>query len=116
MITLPFVPSVPFYTFTTTIEDAPYNFNVRWNTRDAAWYFDVTSEDGTVLREGVKVVLGAFLGRACTLAFFEKGVLVARDSTDAGIDAKFDDIGTRVQVFYMTALELRAMLDGEVTI
>lgn len=113
MVVLPFVPSVPFYTFTTTIEGEPYLFKVRWNSRDSAWYFDVLTDDGEVLREGIKVVLGAYLGRVSTERFFETGVLWAIDTTSQAKEATFDDIGTRVEIRYYSALEVQALLDGQ---
>jgi len=113
MVVLPFIPSVPFYTFTTTIEDEPYSFKVRWNSRDEAWYFDVSTDDGEVLRQGVKVVLGTYLGRACTEKFFELGVLWAIDTTSQAKEATFDDIGTRVEVRYYSAVEVQALFDGQ---
>lgn len=113
MIVLPFLPSVPFYTFTTTIEEKPYLFRVRWNGRDSAWYFDVETDDGQVIRQGVKVVLGTYLGRASAEEFFTQGVLWAFDTTSQAKDATFDDIGTRVQVRYYSALEVQGILDGQ---
>lgn len=114
MIALPFIPSVPVYSFSTSINGASFNFDVRWNTRDAAWYFDVSTEEGVVLRQGVKIVLGAYLGRVSDSDLFTQGVFVARDTSGQGLDATFDDLGTRVEVLYLTALEIQGMLNGEI--
>lgn len=113
MIVLPFIPSVADYTFTTTIESVAHRFRVRWNSRDQAWFFDVETEDGVVLRQGVKIVLGAFLGRGGTEGIFADGVIVARDTTSQAKEAGFDDITTRVEVLYLTALEVQGILEGE---
>lgn len=113
MVILPFVPSVPYYEFTTTLESSVVKFRVRWNERDAAWYFDCELDDGTVLRQGVKVVLGTYLGRACNTSIFAQGAIVAHDMTKQARDAGYDDIGERVQVRYYTALELQALQDGQ---
>ncbi len=113
MIALPFLPSIPFQRFTTTIEEEPYDFKVRWNSRDAAWYFDVQTGDGVILRQGVKIVLGTYLGRACTEGFFRTGVLWAVDTTSQAREATFDDLGTRVEVRYYSALEVQGLLDGQ---
>ena len=116
MIALPVIPNVAYYTFSTVIETEVYTFVFRWNVRDASWYFDCTMEDGTVLQQGVRVVLGAYLGRACTQGFFNQGVLVARDTSGQGLEAKFEDFGTRVELLYLSALDIQAMLDKEVSV
>lgn len=113
MIVLPFVPSEPFYQFATVIEDQNYVFDVRWNGRDSAWYFDVQTETNEVIRRGIKVVLGAYLGRVSTHALFENGAIVALDTSRKQVDATFDDIGVRVFVLYLTALELQALINGD---
>lgn len=106
---IPFQPSLPFYTFSTTIDNVEYVFNVRWNGRDGAWYFDVSEVDNVPIASGVKVVLGGFLGRAINHPLFRDGVIVAVDTSDAGKDATFDDIGTRVQVMRLTLDEVLAL-------
>lgn len=106
---LPFQPSIPFYTFSTTIENVEYLFNVRWNGRDGAWYFDVSEVDNTPIVSGVKVVLGCFLARATDHALFRDGVLVTVDTSDAGRDAGFDDLGTRVQVMRLSLDEVLSL-------
>lgn len=117
MLSLPFIPSVPHYTFKTVISEVPYDFEVHWNPRDASWYFSVFNESGVALRQGVRVVLGVYLGRAGTDDLFNNGVFIARDSTKQGKEAGFDDIGIgqRVEVLYLTALEVQGILDGELT-
>jgi hypothetical protein len=115
MIALPLIPSVSHYSFATTIENETYAFTMRWNARDAAWYMDVFTEAGDVLRQGVKVVLGAYLGRASSDGFFNKGVLVARDTSGQGVEAGYNDLGTRVEVVYLSALDIQAMLNNEVS-
>lgn len=108
-IILPFVPSIPFYEFGTTLDNVEYIFNVRWNGRDEAWYFDVNESDGTPIVRGVKVVLGGYLGRWVEHPLFREGVLVAVDLSDAGQDAGFDDFGTRVVVMRMTLDEVLSL-------
>lgn len=114
MVILPFVPSVPYSEFTTTLENETYVFRQRWNERDQAWYFDVSVENGDVVRQGVKVVLGTYLGRASNVGIFAQGAIIALDMTKQARDATYDDIGERVQVRYYTALELQAFEDGQI--
>lgn len=106
---IPFQPSIPFYRFSTTIENVEYVFDARWNGRDSAWYFDVSGVDNTPIVSGVKVVLGTYLGRTVDHPLFRDGVIVAVDTSDAGLDASFDDLGTRVQVMRLTLDEVLSL-------
>ena len=103
---IPVVPSVPNYRFSTSIDDATYIFDFRWNTREAAWFFDISEADETSILQGVKVVLGMYLGRRSTHRFFRDGVLVAKDTTAKGVEATLDDLGIRVQLLRFTAGEI----------
>lgn len=102
---LPFIPSDPNYQFQCSLDDQTYTFDVRWNNRDQAWYFDMLDSDGKAIILGVKIVLGTFLGRKSAHPFFSNNVLVAIDSTLTNQDATLDDLGTRVFVKHMTLPE-----------
>lgn len=105
MLILNFQPSVPAYRFGTSIEQVPYIFDVRWNSRAAAWYFDVLEQDETPIVLGVKVVLGAHIGRRSQHVLFRRGTIVAIDTTQQGREAAVDDLGTRVEVRYAPLAE-----------
>lgn len=102
---LPVAPSDPNNQFQVSLNDDVYTFDVRWNTRDEAWYFDLTDAEGRVIVAGVKIVLGALLGRRSSHPFFRQNVLVAIDTTLENRDPGFDDLGTRVLLKHMTAGE-----------
>lgn len=106
---IPFAPSIPFYRFATTLDNVEYVFDVRWNGRDEAWYFDVSEADGTAIASGLKIVLGTYFGRWVEHPLFREGVIVAVDLSDAGVDAKFDDLGTRVVVMRMGLEEVLSL-------
>lgn len=97
-IQIPFQPSVADYRLETDIEGVPYLFDVRWNSRDAAWYFDVSEIDETQIAVGIKVVLGCYLGVTRNHTLFRDGVFVAVDLSGNRQDAGYDDLGARVQV------------------
>ena len=103
---LPFEPSTPFYTVSTTLSGTVYILNVRWNGRDEAWYFDLLASDGSPIRIGIKVVLGALLGGRCVDPRFPPGRIIAGDLSGEGRDATIDDIGRRVMVYYYENAEL----------
>lgn len=103
---LPFQPSIPNYRFETILNDLPYVFDVRWNERDSAWYFDLYEEDTHPIELGIKVVIGTYLGRTSTHPLFARGVLAVIDTSGAYEDAGFDDLGTRVEVRYYDIADL----------
>lgn len=99
---LPLVPSVPSYRVGTQLDGVQYVLDVRWNGRDGAWYMDILDEAAVAIRSGVKIVLGAFLGRRTVNPAFPAGLLVAADLSGEGRDATLDDLGTRVVVYFYT--------------
>lgn len=94
------------YRFGATIESTPYLFDVRWNSRDAAWYMDVLEASEQPIVLGIKLVLGAYLGRRSNHRLFKRGVFMMLDTSDAGRDATYDDLGERVILVYMPIDEL----------
>lgn len=105
-IQIPVLPSVGSYRFATVIETVAYIFDVRWNTRDQAWYLDVLEVDETPIMRGMKILLGVYLGRRSSHPLFMNGVLVASDMSAQGKEAGFDDLGTRVLLQYIPVLDL----------
>lgn len=103
---LPLIPSVARYDFATVLAGTTFVFEVYWNERDAAWYFDLLAEDETPIRYGVKILLGSPLGRRSVSPLFPQGVLLASDLSGEERDATFDDLGVRVVVYFFTADEL----------
>ena len=98
--TLPFVPSIAHYDFSTVLDGTPFKFEVRWNGRDGAWYMDLLDEEGVGIVAGVKIVLGALLGGRIVDQRFPRGVFQADDTSGEGREAAFDDLGTRVRVLF----------------
>lgn len=107
-VDLPFVPSIPFYRMGTTLNGSQYIFDLRWNGRDAGWYMDISEQDETPIVNGIKIVLGCYLGRRCSHTLFRDGVFVAIDTAGTRTDAGIDDLGTRVIVRYFTIEEVVA--------
>ena len=106
---IPFVPSLANYTFSTSLEGIMYTFVVRWNQRDAAWYFDLLDASDTPIASGIKIVLGCYLGSTRSYVQpFRSGVFVVNDTSGAGRDAGFDDLGARITVSRYTLDEVFA--------
>lgn len=102
---LPLVPSVPNYRFATTLGADTFVFDVRWNGRAKKWFMDIRDVDANAIRVGVAIVLGAILGGRSADPRMPKGALLASDLSGQGVDAGFDDLGTRVQVYFHPAEE-----------
>lgn len=111
---LPLVPSVPRYDFSTVLDGETFGFTVYWNARDEAWYFDLFAEDETPIRYGVKIVLGSPLGRRTVNPAFPNGIMLAQDLSGEERDAGFDDLGTRVVVYFFTPDDLTELGAGTV--
>ncbi len=111
---LPLIPSVRQYTFDTVLDENPYVVRVTWNDRDEAWYLDIADADRVAIAYGIKVVLGANLGRVNNHKLFDNGALLALDRSGENREAAFDDLGDRVLVVYVTGLELAgALVEGQ---
>ena len=105
---LPLIASTRGYRVGAILDGTPYIFDLHWNGREAAWYMDLLAEDETVIRAGMKLVLGARLGSQSAREDFPGGAFIVMDLSGTGIDAGFDDLGVRVQVWYMTQAEIDA--------
>lgn len=106
-VQLPLEPSVPNYRVGCAIGGRQFIFDVRWNTRSEAWYVDILLEDETPLAHGLKIVLGANLGRRIVDTSRFLGMLSVVDTSGEGRDAGLDDLGTRVQVWFFGLEELQ---------
>lgn len=111
---LPF-ESTPSYRFSTTILNRQFVFDVRWNYREEAWYFDILDEAEEPIILGTKIVLGAMLNRTRDPAF-PRGIIIASDLSNTGQDAGLNDLGDRVQVYFYPEEELELMLTLDETV
>jgi len=103
---IPIVQSNPNYRLQLSIGNAGYLFDFRWNTREGYWYLDVYDVTERPIRTGMKCVVGTFLGRSSQEAPFADGALIVYDTSGKGLDAGLDDFGSRVQMVYLSSLEL----------
>lgn len=106
-VILPFRPSIGNYTFRSILIGVEYRFKVHWNSREEAYYFDVREITNEPIVYGVKAVLGVYFGRETTHPLFRKGAMVCRvPQGDDRREARFEDFGTRVQVWFFTVDEV----------
>jgi hypothetical protein len=109
-----FVPYEGNYRFSATLPtdegSGIYTFDVRWNTRDEAWRFDMYDPDGILMVAGVKIVLNTPLGRRSAHPFFNNNTIRAVDTSLSNLDPGFDDIGYRVQIWHYTTSDIAALM------
>jgi hypothetical protein len=100
---LPFT-SDPAHNFTVALGDVKYFFDVRYNDRSKTWVFDLYDDDTkTPLLKAIQLVLGSDLFEPYN---FGIGSLLVVDESYQSKDATFDDLGTRVKVYWFSADEL----------
>lgn len=98
----------PQYTFLTRLETVPVVFEIRWNDRDKLWHFSLLDDDGNAYFGALRIILGLNLWERCLDPRRPPGALVAYDTSGQGIEAGYADLGTRVQLLYVTSDELSA--------
>ena len=103
---IPFVPSVPFQTIGTVLNNESITIDLHWNTRDEAWYFHLTDDKGDSIIKGIKIVIATPLGRSSAHEFFSRNLLIAMDISGQQREATLDDLGTRVIMLHYTSDEL----------
>lgn len=105
---LPIDQQTSHFTFSTELEGVSYSFSFRWNDRDGAWFMGIGDGSGNPLVAGIKVLLGvALLGRRPAPGL-PPGNIIVIDTTDQDIDAAYEDLGRRIQLYYLTTDEIAA--------
>ncbi len=85
----------------TSLGGQDFIMTFEWNARESAWYLDVADQDDIPIFTAVKVVVNWPLAARCVDPRRPRGVLIAIDSTGAGLDPLQDDLGKRVELFFI---------------
>lgn len=101
-----FTSDYPRYTFQTTLDNIVYNFEVRWNTLNEFWTFDMLDIGNSPILNGVKIVLGYPLIRRFFKTELPGGDIVAVDTTQSLQRVGRQDLGNNVKMVYFTKDEL----------
>lgn len=112
---LPIRSALSSYSFRCLLADVEYSFLFRWNRIESAWFFNILDSANLPIAYGLKLVCGAYIGRAYTHVLFRSGIFVARPTGKDRRDARFDDAGTRVQLWYFTNAEVVAAVIADVS-
>lgn len=105
-ISIPFLLSDTNYRLIVPMEDWTLAFDVRWNSTEEGWYMDIYEEDNSPIAINVKIVLGVTLGRRSHHEFFKDHIITVTDTAGSGLDAGFDDLGSRVLVTITTPSDM----------
>lgn len=102
---LPLDAREPRYRIAVELDDVQVGLVVYWLRRAYGWYLDVQTPEGVELATGIRITPGAVLAMPAAGAGLPPGKLVA-----VGADSySQDDLGTAVQVMYLTAAEVDAV-------
>lgn len=103
---IPIKVTSPDFSFPIELDGATWIFRFRWNHRMEQWRMDVFDAEGNALVRSVGVVINTpLLNRFAYMGNLPPGVLMALDNSGQTLDATYDDFGTRVELFYLTAEE-----------
>lgn len=106
---IPLIPSEPYYSFSMGLDDLTFTFDVRWNSRGEFWVFDLYDSEGEAVQHGNVIMLGNFPLWRVSKANKPSGMFAVVDLSEEGTDATFDDIGTRVALYYYSREEFLAL-------
>lgn len=107
-IPIPTAPIRPYVSLKVTLDGVAFEVRLRWNERAERWFFSLYDAEERTLAPSRAVVLDYPL-----LARFIRGrrrlpagQFVAVDTADTGVEPGLEELGTRVQLVYVTAAEL----------
>lgn len=98
------VSNDPIQSFTIQLGPIKYILYIQWNDRANVWTMDVTAEaSGDVLVTGIPMLLGCDLWQPYLLG---NGSMIVWDENGTGADATFTDLGSRVNVYWISPDEV----------
>jgi hypothetical protein len=108
MVEIPLRADFPCYEFQPELDGVTYTLRVRWNSRESAWYMNISTEDGQIIAAGVKLMLGLPLGSRVRPidARMPQGLFFLLDTSGQTAEADEADLGGRVKLFYLLEDEL----------
>lgn len=106
LIPIPSPPS-PHHSLQVELDGVTYTLDIRWNERDLAWYVELQDAEEQRLVAPRKVVLGfPLFARFYTNPLVPKGQFMAVDTSNTDQEPTLADLGSRVQLVYVTAAEI----------
>lgn len=117
MLIVPTSTTLLDYEQTTTLDGRDYRLQITYNQRADRWYLSIADQDGDPIASGIKLVAEMPLFRSVTDERRPPGLLMCKDLEAAepdfaagertfARDPGREDLGTRHQLWYLTAAEL----------
>jgi hypothetical protein len=107
MLTLGLPTETASYQLRAELEGVSFLIDMHWNERQAAWLMSLATDDGTALVHGVTVVCNRLLLRRYKYRTgMPAGDLMAMDPTRETDTPGYDQLGTTIQLVYVTEAEL----------
>jgi hypothetical protein len=97
-------PDTPYWVQQTTLEGVTYYFDFQWNFREEAWFMSILDADLDPILSGRRIVLNFPLLRLVDERR-PPGQILALAET-GGEDPGYDELGSRVKLYYLTAEEV----------
>jgi hypothetical protein len=97
---LPVDATEPAYDVDFIMSGVVYRLYLAWNTRGEYWAMSIGLTDGTMLAEGQPLRADWEVFRQVVSADMPPGRIICVDTSGAGLDPAFDDLGARVIVVY----------------
>lgn len=93
------------YNISFDLDGVEYQLQLRYNDRDASWYFNIVDINGTLLRSGIKVVPNYTLNRQIADSRAPAGELLLVDPRAALLRGPptQDQLGTETVLTYIEA-------------
>lgn len=105
-LVIPLPSGLPNFDVQADLDGTTYTLALRWNVRLGAWFLRVLDAQGVVVLLGDQRLVADFPLAAYVTGRSPPGFLAAVDTSGAGMDPGFDDLGSRVILRYTTAAEL----------
>jgi len=93
-----------------TLDGSRYLFRFRWGGRAGAWLLAIHDDQDVELIAGLALVNCSDLLRPYNDERLPPGQISVVDVDDTGIDAGVDDLGGRVQLFYVDLADVESTL------
>ena len=117
ILEIPLTPDTPDFRQVASLDGAAYVLDVSFSDRTNSWYVSVLQQredsEPTPIAEGVRLAVNYPVLAGIVFDGRPQGELIPIDLTNRGIDPSYEDLGTRVRLYYYDASEMaRIVAEG----
>lgn len=106
ILKIPTSTTIADYKEEVELDGVTYGFRFRWNQRAAAWFIDISDDEGNVIAYGRRVTANALIVGQLHHLTLPAGEIVPFDTTLRRTDPGIDDFGSRVILLYLDTDEI----------